>query len=445
MTPSARLCAVSEILDSLLQSWLQDRHVPADKLIDQYFKARRYIGSKDRGAISELTYWILRHKASLEWWCDRGNLPRLSRGLLLAALVFRGDFSVTQFAALFDGGQYSPPPLTDGEWQFVHTLTKQPMIHPDMPRWVRLNYPQWLDQLLEKTFGARLEDEIAALSAQAPADLRANTLHVTREELLTQLMAEGYQVVPTPVCPTGIRMEKRDPIFTSPLFKKGYFEMQDEGSQIVSLLVDAKPGMKVIDFCAGAGGKTLAVAAQMENKGRILAWDTSAKRLAQLPLRLKRAGVFNTEWRVITSESDSYIKRHKQTADRVLVDAPCTGSGTWRRNPDLKWRFSQKDLDEMLPLQQRILESASRLVKPGGWLVYATCSLFSEENERQIEQFLKTRSNFRVVCAEKVWNKNSPSGDASAKPPTFLWLTPHQDGVDGFFAAVLERVDGQVA
>lgn len=437
MTPAARISAAIELVDSILQSWRVETRVPADKLVDQYFKARRYIGSHDRGAIAELVYWVLRHKGSLEWWCDRSYTAKLARTLMIGALIFRGEAAVAQLATLFDGSKYAPAPLTDGEWQFAHHIGKQAMAHPDMPRAARLNYPQWMEPLLEATLGRALESEMKAMQAQAPVDLRANTLIAPREQLIEKLIAEGFDAEPTPVSPVGIRLKKREAIFASPLFKQGWFEMQDEGSQIVSKLVDAAPGMRVIDFCAGAGGKTLGIAADMQNKGRILAFDTSAKRLAQLPLRLRRAQVFNTEWHVIASEQDTYLKRHKLSADRVLVDVPCSGSGTWRRNPDLKWRFGKKDLDEVRDVQQRIFASAARLVKPGGRLIYATCSLLKQENHDQVEEFLKTHSNFRVVCAQKIWNKTPTSG--ASEGVSYLSLTPQQDGVDGFFAAALER------
>jgi 16S rRNA (cytosine967-C5)-methyltransferase len=254
---------------------------------------------------------------------------------------------------------------------------------------------------------------------------------------MKQLAAEGYELYPTPVSDIGLRLTKRAPIFTSPAFKAGHFEVQDEGSQLVAALVSAKPGMKVIDFCAGTGGKTLAIAAQMENKGRILAWDSSAKRLGQIKERLRRAGVDNVQVHVLEHENDQFIKRHKDSADRVLVDAPCSGTGTWRRNPDLKWRFTPKDLEEVVAVQQRILQSAARLVRPGGQLVYATCSLLPCENQGQIEQFLKNISNFEVVPVDKIWDKARPESSGASAP--YLSLTPHQDGVDGFFAAVLER------
>lgn len=437
MTPAARIAASIELLDAIFTSWQTETRIPADKVVDNYFKERRYLGSHDRGSIAELVYWVVRHKAALEWWATRSGTAPSARTLTLAALLFRNEASVTQLANLFDGSRYAPSPLTDREWQFVH-LIKPPLANPDMPDWVRLNYPQWMEAQLKQSLGKTLEKGMQALQNQAPVDLRVNTLRTDRETLIDRLNEEGFDAAPTTLSPVGIRLKKRSAIFASPLFKEGLFEMQDEGSQAVSLLVDAQPGQKVIDFCAGAGGKTLCIAAQMQNRGRLLAWDTSGKRLAQLPVRLKRAGVSNTEWHALSSESDQYIKRHKQTADRVLLDVPCSGSGTWRRNPDLKWRFTAQDLDEVLDVQRRILESASRLVKPGGRLIYATCSLLSCENETQVDNFLKTRNNFRVVCAKKIWNKTSLN-DAT-DDVSYLSLTPHQDGVDGFFAAVLERI-----
>lgn len=312
-----------------------------------------------------------------------------------------------------------------------------------MPDHIRLNYPEWLDPLLRQSFGKNFEKEIQALNEQASTDLRVNTLKTNREALHKALYKEDFDTEPTKLSPIGLRLKRRAPIFTSSLFKAGHFEVQDEGSQLVALLTDAKPGMKVIDFCAGAGGKTLAIAAQMKNKGRILAWDTSEKRLAQMSQRIKRAGVDNVQTHVITSESDAFIKRHKGSADRVLVDAPCSGSGTWRRNPDLKWRFSAQDLQEVLQVQQQILQSAARLVKPGGRLIYATCSVLQEENENQILQFLKTGNNFAVVCVKKIWDKNVAGSETDENSGTYLRVTPYQNGVDGFFAAVLEhRTEG---
>jgi len=458
MTPGARAQASIELLDQIFQAWNSEKRIPADKLLQNYFKSHRFIGSKDRGAVSELVYWVLRHKAALEWWlAEKFKSPVHARAIVLTALMLRKDFTVAELAAITQDSQYSLPSLTPPEKLRCEELYKHchPEAQPkdlsseqpskilrgaqddkDMPDPVRLNYPEWLDGQLRETFGKDFEKALHALNEQAPTDLRVNTLKTTREALQQQLKNEGFETEPTPLSPIGLRLSKRGPVFTTEAFKKGHFEVQDEGSQMAALMTDTSPGMRVIDFCAGAGGKTLAMAAQMKNKGRILAWDTSEKRLAQIVLRLRRAGVDNVQTHVIESESDAFIKRHKQTADRVLVDAPCSGTGTWRRNPDLKWRFTPKDLEEVVVLQQSILQSAARLVKPGGRLIYATCSVLRAENEHQVDRFLKSAPNFKVVCAEKVWNKNATMNENEV---SYLSLTPHEDGVDGFFAAVFER------
>ncbi|MBY0406654.1 MAG: RsmB/NOP family class I SAM-dependent RNA methyltransferase [Rickettsiales bacterium] len=437
MTPGARIQASIELVDQILTAWLSEKRVPADKLLQNYFASHRYIGSKDRGQISEIVYWVLRHKAALEWWLDRTNQRIHGRTYVLAALVLRKDYNPSSIISISKDSQYSPPPLTEEEEKMVAHLVRYDLEHEDMAPHARLNYPAWMDDHLTRAFGPRKEEAMRAMNEQAHTDLRVNTLKTTREELKEALNEEGFACNETTLSPIGLRLEKRGPVFTSETFKKGWFEVQDEGSQMVALLVDAQPGMRVIDFCAGAGGKTLAMAAQMKNKGRILALDTSEKRLSQIAPRIRRAGVDNVQTHIITSESDAFIKRHKQTADRVLVDAPCSGSGTWRRNPDIKWRFTPKDLEEVCALQQSILQSALRLVKPGGYLIYATCSVLKEENEMQIEQALKSVNNFKVVCAEKIWDKNAVNDDDGTI--SYLSLAPHEDGVDGFFAAVLKR------
>lgn len=430
MTPGARVQAAIELLDGIFTAWQSQKRFPADKQLEHYFKARRFIGSKDRAYIGELVYWCLRHKAALEWWLkEKLQTDIHARAMVLAALMLRKEYSVASLAAITQDSQYSLPSLTAPEKLRGEQLSKESIEHSGMPDHVRLNYPEWLEPELKASLGENFEAELRALNEQAAMDLRVNTLKTTREALQEKLKAEGFDVSPTPVSPMGLRLAKRAPIFTSQYFKEGHFEVQDEASQLVSLVVGAEAGMKVIDFCAGAGGKTLAMAASMKNKGRILAWDNAEKRLKQLAPRLKRAGVDNVQTHVIASESDQFIKRHKGSADRVLVDAPCSGVGTWRRNPDLKWRFTAQDLQEMITLQRSILESASRLVKPGGRLVYATCSLLESENERQIQAFTEKNNEFRVVSAEKIWDKTG----------LVLKTTPHQNGMDGFFATILER------
>lgn len=437
MTPNSRIQSTIELMDEILAAWHSEKRIPADKIIDRYFKTRRFIGSKDRAYIGELAYWILRHLALLRHFSKPEAHPDQGIVLVATALLLRGEYTLSEIRVICDGDKYSPRSLTQSEIKTLREIPDYPVPTSDLPEHVRLNYPEWMGGILTEAFGAQKEKALRALNEQATTDLRVNTLKTTRKELMKRLTEEGFDCTITQTSPIGIRLRKRAPIFTSSAFKQGHFEVQDEGSQMVAGLVSAEAGMKVIDFCAGAGGKTLAIAAQMQNKGRVMAWDVSQKRLTQIKERLKRAGVDNVQVHVLESENDAFIKRHKASADRVLVDAPCSGTGTWRRNPDLKWRFTPQDLAEVTALQTSILQSAARLVKPGGWLIYATCSILKCENDAQAEIFLKSNPNFRVVCAEKVWNKNL-SNDADGKV-SYLSIAPHQDGVDGFFAAVFER------
>ncbi len=445
MQPAARIAATIEIMEEILRHLPPNaeeslaparttKGLPADKIMERYFKARRYMGSKDRGATAELVYWILRHKSVLEWWQERHRIKSSARLLTITALHFRDENP----ALFFTGDAYAPARFNDEEKTYIHAIQNQPLQHTDMPPWVTHNYPSWLHAELEHIFGAQLAEEMDAMNRQASVDLRANPLKTTREELISALAKEGVNAQAIAQTTHGIRLHERAPVFSSPLFKAGHFEVQDAASQAVAEMVEAKAGQKVIDFCAGAGGKTLAIAGAMRNKGRILALDTSASRLAQMKQRLKRAGVDNVQMHRIDSEHDHFLKRHKQSADWVLVDAPCGGSGTWRRNPDLKWRFNLADIEELILLQRKILSSAARLVKPGGKLVYSTCSLLERENEKQVDFFISEYAHFRVVMPPKMWDKNSPTGRGENSP--FLWLTPRKDGTDGFFAAVLERI-----
>jgi len=286
-------------------------------------------------------------------------------------------------------------------------------------------------------FGKGLEREMAALNASAPIDLRVNLLRTSREAARRALADEGVSGEPTLWSPIGLRLRERVPLGGLAAFKEGLIEVQDEGSQIVALLAGAGPGMRVVDFCAGAGGKALALAAQMANRGKLVACDVSARRLERAARRLRRAGVNNAERRALTSERDKWVKRHVGGFDRVLVDAPCLGTGTWRRNPDAKWRATPQDLAELVIRQQQILGSAARLVRPGGRLVYATCSLLREENEAQAEAFLAAEPEFSAVPASRAWHETiggrSPGGEL------YLRLTPARHGTDGFFVAVFEH------
>lgn len=433
MQEGARIAAVIDLLTTLNTAWSSGQRAPADAVLAQYFRERRYIGAKDRGAIAELLYYILRHGAALEWWLERSHPQGGTRGIVILALVFFRNADLDAINTWFGGAEYCPRPLSQPERDMVTLYSGKTLIHGNLPQPARLNYPDWMESRLLKLFGDKLYLAMEAMNTEAPVDLRVNTLKASRQQVLDALVAAGFAPEPTPFAPNGIRLAKRGPLFATQAFRDGWFEMQDEGSQLVSSLVEAGAKQKVIDFCAGAGGKTLSIAATMQNKGRLLAWDTSEARLSQLPKRLTRAGVQNTQVHAIASESDQFIKRHKDSADWVLIDVPCTGTGTWRRNPDLKWRTEEKDLAEMVDIQKRVFDSAARLVKAGGRIVYATCSLLEEENEKQVEAFLAAHENFAL---EPVTRPFIPMNAVSAG---YLRLYPHQHNTDGFFAAILKR------
>lgn len=435
MTPGAQIQASIELLEDVQDAWEDGRAAPVDSVLGKYFRDRRYIGAKDKGFISRRIYTVLRQGGRLRWALDQAGLPLNPRRLVLAALVLEEKHPINILQTWFSGNAHDPAPLNKEERAFVENPPV--MDESAMPDWMRLNAPEWCVERLRTVFGEKLEAELAALNTEAPLDLRVNTLKTTREEALKALKKEGFTATTTPHSPWGLRIEKRGALFDTKIFRDGWVEVQDEGSQLVALLANPKPGDKVIDFCAGAGGKTLALAAMMKNKGRILAWDTSVIRLEQSAKRLARAGVDTVQRHAIESENDPFIKRHKASADVVLVDAPCSGSGTWRRNPDLKWRFSERDLQEILAVQHRILDSTQRLVKPGGKLVYVTCSIFEEENERQVEHFLERHPDFAVAGADEMWNNKS--GAELLGGGRYLRLTPLRASTDGFFAAVLQK------
>ena len=407
MTPPARISAAIDLLAAIDAS-----RRPADAVANEFFRQRRYIGSGDRRAVSDRAWRVIRSRRRLHWW---GAVT--PRSLVAASLLLEG----WAFAALvrtFSGGQFAPSSLSPAEQAVLRRMESHSLDHPDMPPAVRLEVPDWLLPHLSARFGDALAVEMAALGEPAPLDLRVNLLKGTREDARAALAAEGVAAAPTPLSPWGLRVAGRVPVTSGAAFRSGLVEIQDEGSQLVALLADARPGMRVADFCAGAGGKTLALAMTMENRGHIAACDVSAPRLDAAVRRLRRAGVHNVE-RHLTVAGDKWRKRHAATFDRVLVDAPCTGTGTWRRNPDARLRLGPDDLAELIVKQGHILDTAQALVRIGGRLIYATCSVLLEENEAQVQAFLTRHPGFS-------------SGSS-------LRLTPARDGADGFFAAVLER------
>ncbi len=429
MTPAARLQATLDLMQEI------DRVArPADAVVSAWFRAHRQIGDADRGQLSELLYALLRHHARLGWWLAKHGCEATPRNRLLAWLALAEGKTPEHVAGLFSGGSSAPAALSDQERALLGKLRGGTIEHPAMPEEVRGECPSWAVAPLRRRFGDSFPREMAGLLTPPPLDLRVNPLKAPREAMLRALRRLGLPAEPTRLAPFGIRVAERLSLARLPMLKTGEVEIQDEGSQLVAMLVDAKPGERVVDFCAGAGGKTLAIAVQMENKGHVIACDVLANRLKRSAERFRKAGLHNIETKPLTSEKDPWVKRHKGGFDRVLVDAPCSGTGTWRRNPDARWRVLGDGLETLLPLQASILASAARLVKPGGRLVYATCSMLPEENEAQVAGFLAAHSGFHVVPLRDV----APQLKESAHPD-YLSLTPARHGTDGFFAAVLQR------
>jgi len=428
MTPSARLQAAIELL-----GLMESEPCPADAVAGGYFRSRRYIGAKDRAAIAAMTYDILRHHARLGWWIEKLGAEPSPRAKMLSYLALVGKMSPEEISQLFSGKKFAPPAPGMEEGVFLKKLRGRTIDHPDMPEAVAVECPPWAEPKLRGLFGESFRAEMEAMLRPASLDLRVNTLKTSRGEILAELEKRGLSARACRFSPYGVRVESRPNLGSMRLLREGLAEVQDEGSQIVSMLVDARPGMRVADFCAGAGGKTLALAAHMQGKGRIVACDVIPGRLMRSAERFRRAGAHNIETKLLRDENDPWIKRRKESFDRVLADVPCSGTGTWRRNPDQRWRTWGQGLKEICALQGRILNAAARLVKPGGRLIYATCSLLPEENERQIETFLSTHEEFSLLPLEKVCPQ------APYASGLYLSLSPYRHGTDGFFAAVMEK------
>ena len=427
MTPAARIAAAIDLLEVIEGAPKR----PADAVANDFFRSRRYIGSGDRRAVADRVWSILRTRRRLAWWLgDARQTPRL---LVASALLLEG-WSKPGVQQTFSGGQFAAAPLSQAETGVISRIEGHTLDHPTMPDAVRLEIPDWLLPKLMNRFGPSLAAEMAALLEPAPLDMRVNLLKGDREQARSALAHEGWEATPTRLSPWGLRIDGRRPVTGGPAFQSGLIEIQDEGSQLVAAIVGAAPGMRVVDWCAGAGGKTLALAGMMQNRGQIVACDVSAPRLDGAVRRLRRAGVHNVERHLIES-GDKWLKRRAGTFDRVLVDAPCTGTGTWRRNPDARLRLKQSDLTELLVKQASILDTVQSLVRKGGRLVYATCSLLEEENEAQVSDFLLRHPAFSVMPLSRAWTLDQPAPNSG----DFLSLTPARHGTDGFFTAVLER------
>ncbi len=398
---------------------------PSDRVLRHFFQRNAKLGQRDRALIAETVFATLRRLVWLRWLApdDAGN----ARRLLALSLKRVGGLS----------GRALEPLLKAGDREWLASVSggdaAPPAVAADLPEWA------WT-----RLAAARGEDWALAFgrTMQQPAslDLRVNTHRMRREEVLAVLQAEGIEAAPTPLSPLGIRLAHKVALQEHRLFRDGSIEVQDEGSQLLGLLLGARRGERVGDFCAGAGGKTLLLASQMRDSGQVYAMDVSEKRLAQLSPRLKRAGMSNVQPQRIESESDPRLDKLSGKLDRVLVDAPCSGLGTLRRNPDLKFRQSEAALGELTAKQSRILAAAARLVKPGGVLVYGTCSPLVEENRQIVDSFLAAHPDFRVDPAGAALAKACPDLPEQLAAAETLQLSPHEHGTDGFFGVRLTRV-----
>lgn len=432
MTPAARLQTAITLLQTV-----ETTPRPADAVITRFFRERRYIGSKDRAALAERVYGVLRSHARLGWWLERLAEAPEARAQALAYGRLVEGLTPETLEGLCSGGQFAPASLTGAEKRWLKALEGHTLDHPAMPEAVRLECPPWAEPALRAGLGEGFAREMRALMEPAPLDIRINPLRSDREKVLAALKDAGIAAVPGTLSPLALRLRGRPALLALALHREGHIAIQDEGSQLVGLLVQAAPGQTVLDFCAGACGKTLVLAACMENRGKIFACDVLEGRLKRGGERLRQAGVYNVEAHPLRNEHDPWLKRHKKRFDRVLVDAPCSGTGTWRRNPDARWRPLGPGLETLLPLQASILASAARLVRPGGRLIYATCSLLLEENEEQIAAFLAAHPDFTQLSCMDLWPQTGLGAAPFAGPG--MRLTPARQGTDGFFAAVLER------
>src|SRR3982074_3415670 len=431
MTPAARLSAAIELIETI-----DKERVPAAKALKEWGTAHRFAGSGDRAAISGLLWDVLRRRASSAWLMDADT----SRARLLGMLKLERGLDIETISNLCPGERFAPEPLSAAERS---ALTQRSL--DDAPAHIAGDYPEWLDPYLTQVFGDDRVAEATAMASRAPLDLRVNTLKATREKVLPSLAHLG--ALPTPWSPIGLRIElgadARNPgLHAEEDFIKGAIEVQDEGSQLAALLSAAKPGEQVIDLCAGAGGKTLALAAMMQGKGRLIATDHDKRQLAPIYERLSRAGVHNCDVGTPEGPDDTLSDIHA-SADLVLIDAPCTGTGTWRRNPDAKWRMRPGALEVRVKDQVAVLDRAAALVKPGGRIAYITCWVVPPENGEQVKAFIARHPEFAVVPPSQtvtvLWDKAEDFAAATLQSPEGLLMTPRRTGTDGFFVSILRR------
>ena len=393
---------------------------PADAVLRNFFSTNRALGQRDRAFIAETVFSVLRHKRLLEYLVPQPT----PRKLVCAALIKLQGYSLGQIEPFLK--------RSDSDW----ALELKTRDLEALPAAVRLSLPDWLyDRLVAETSEQDAAAFGRAMLNTAPLDLRVNTLLADREQVLRDLRASGFDAAPTRFSPVGIRVAGKPAINRHDLFTSGAIEVQDEGSQLLGYLVAPRRRELVVDFCAGAGGKTLLMGAMMQSQGRLYALDVSEKRLKNLAPRLKRSGLSNVHPQIIASENDIKVKRLAGKIDRVLVDAPCSGLGTLRRNPDLKWRQSPRAIDELAVKQRAILSAAATMLKPGGRLVYATCSVLAQENREVVEEFLVAHPAFQRISCRQALDESH----IALESEDFLELRPQLQDTDAFFAAVMQK------
>jgi 16S rRNA (cytosine967-C5)-methyltransferase len=426
MTKGAHLKTLADILDQVLSV---DK--PATHFLKFFFKNNRYIGSSDRRILKEKFYRILRHRYRYEATLTQENFIASSAEMVFLDHLIYDQASDESLFDVFSDSPYDlplPSSSMQNKWQKIYNNIHQLNILGN----VTLECPTWLQPYFKQAFQENIDGELQDLLKEAPCDIRVNTLKTNRDDLLKLLKAEKVSAEKTPLSPWGLRIHSRQLLEHLEIFKEGYFEIQDEGSQLLALISESKPSQTVLDYCAGAGGKTLALAAMMHNKGRIIAMDIDERRLEKGTKRLRRAGVFNTVSKPLNQESERYLRKHTHFFDCVFLDVPCSGTGTWRRNPEARWNLTENRLQELMDIQKDILNKTAPLVKKGGILLYSTCSVLPAENQNQIESFLENHKDFILKPISEILPQFQ--GD-------YLQLSPYKTNTDGFFAVVLQRIE----
>lgn len=429
MKDGGRLAAAIEVLEEV-----ERRHRPVQVALKEWGAAHRFAGSGDRTVIGNLVFDALRNRASLAAVMQNES----PRALALATYTLTWEKGLDALTSVLSEDRHAPDPLSEAEAERLSDGTAD-----SMEPWQAADVPEWLWPKFEAVFGEKAIEEGRALSERAPVDMRVNTLKSGRDKLLKKLGHTGAQA--TNLSPLGMRIEAKPGLGRMPHvqaeegYRKGWFDLQDEASQLAACLADVQPGYQVLDYCAGGGGKTLALAAAMENKGQLYAYDADRLRLAPIHERLQRAGVRNIQ---VRDPASSDLKDLKGQMDLVFIDAPCTGTGVWRRRPDSKWKLTEKALNDRIKDQKNVIDNAKEYVKIGGRMIYATCSVLPEENGNQVDRFLTDNPGFKSISALEVWGDqlNGKAEPAYVTARGDLTLTPASTGTDGFFVAILERI-----